>query len=111
MPRAKRDEILRHERFIDDEEGFTGDKSGFVHVPAKPKKEGKGKRSLEDMMGSMPNALSQSIYALERIASAEDQIVKILTLCTPQARELVLKQRPTLARYAPEEEGEQDGDG
>jgi len=111
MPRPKRDEILRHDKsdevFVDyhDKNPFEPEperKSTVVTAPRK-KITGKGKRTLEDMMLSMPNDLAQSLYALERIASLEDQIVKVLELCSPSARELVLKQRPTLVRYAPDE--------
>lgn len=113
MPRPKRDEILRHEteseatndeevyvNFHDvDEEGFTPVReSGIVSAPVAVKR-GKGKRSLEDMMASMPNDPAQCTYALERIAAVEDQIVKILSLCTPTARELVFKQRASLRKY------------
>jgi hypothetical protein len=109
MPRAKRDEIFRHETTTDDEEElFDSRESGFVVVnpgaiAEATVRRGKGKRSLEDMMASMPNELAQSTYALERIAAIEDQIEKVLSLCTPEARKLVLKQRPMLKRYAPEE--------
>ena len=102
MVRAKRDEFLRHET-NEDEDGFVTPtrESGVVSVP--PPKRGKGKRSVEDMMASMPNSLAQSIYALERIASIEDQIAKVLSLCSPAARKLVLKQRPSMTKYLPEE--------
>lgn len=109
MPRPKRDEILRHEDpTMEEEELFLSRESGFVVVNPGATSEttvrrGKGKRSLEDMMASMPNELAQSTYALERIAAIEDQIAKVLQLCSPEARKLVLKQRPTLKRYAPEE--------
>ncbi len=115
MPRPKRDEVLRHEtpteevyvNYHDDEEGFmstpaeTRD-SGVVVVPAA--KRGRGKRSVEDMMASMPNEMTQSIYALERVAAAEDQIEKVLALCSPEALALVLKQRPSLRKYVKEQD-------
>lgn len=115
MPRPKRDEVLRHEKpaeeevFVnfhdDDEDGFGPlRESKVIEAPQpKPKRDGRGKRSLEDMMASQPNEIAQSLYALERIAAAEDTIVKVLELCTPEARALVLKQRPSLKKYAPEE--------
>ncbi len=62
----------------------------------------KGKRSVEDMMANMPNDHQQSLYALERIASAEDLIAKVLGLCSPKALEYVLEQRPSLKKYAPD---------
>jgi hypothetical protein len=109
MPRPKRDEFLRHESISetteDEEDAFvTAGESGFVASTPNPTRLGKGRRSLEYMMASMPNAMSQSVYALERIASLEDQIVKVLLLCTPEARKLVLSQRPSFKRYAPDEE-------
>jgi hypothetical protein len=117
MPATKKrpgiEDILRHEKpeeeeaFInfhdDDEEGFTPLRDTAVVPVGKPKREGKGKRSMEDMIASMPNSVAQSAYVLERIASFEDQIAKALTLCSAEARELVLKQRPSLKRYSPEE--------
>lgn len=97
MPRPKQDESLRHETFLDDEDSFVPRDTAIV--PVAPKRQGKGKRSVEDMMASMPNAILQSAYALSRIAAAEDQIVKVLELCTDEGRELVMKQRPSLKRY------------
>jgi hypothetical protein len=105
MARPKRDQVLRHDIPIEEEDSFLPreQRDTGVVLSDKPRREGKGKRSIEDMMAAMPNAIVQSAYALERIAAAEDQIVKVLQLCSPEARELVLKQRPTLKRYAPEE--------
>lgn len=112
MPRPKREEFLRHDtkeeeevyvNFHDvDEEGFLPVReSTVVEVPQV--KRGKGKRSVEDMMASQPNAPAQAAYALERIASLEDQIAKVLSLCSAEALESVLKQRPSMKRYAPGE--------
>lgn len=114
MVRAKRDDILRHEKasdteeyvnFHDDtEEGFVDRESGYVQAPLPIKLRGKGKRSVEDMMASMTGSPpAQAAYVLERIASAEDAIVKVLELSTPECREIVLKQRPSLRRYWSEE--------
>jgi hypothetical protein len=105
MPRPRLDEALRHETTTEEEdEGFgsfeTLRESAVVAVPVK---RGKGKRSVEDMLASQPNSILQSAYALQRIAGLEDQIANILSLCSQEARELVIKQRPTLKRYAPEE--------
>jgi hypothetical protein len=111
-PRAKRDEFLRHEKRDTDDEVYVNfhdvDEDGIVTresgvVEAEKPRRGRGKRSVEDMMASMPNELAQSTYALERIAAIEDQIVRVLSLCSPEALELVLKQRPSLRRYKPED--------
>jgi hypothetical protein len=103
MPRPKRDEILRHETF-DEEEGFVNVRESTVVAVPQASKRGKGKRSTEDMLMSMPNDVAKCAYALERIASLEDQIAKVLELCTPKARAMVLEQRSSLKRYAPQEE-------
>ena len=101
----KRDNFMRYEDFSED--GFAEDReSQIVSVPEEkePKRTGKGKRSLEDMMASAPNPEAQAVYAMERIASLEDQIAKILSLCFDDTLEIILKRRPILKRYAPEEE-------
>jgi hypothetical protein len=105
--RPTREEALRHESIaesFDDEEGFVTRESGYVPVTPKPSGLGKGRRTMEDMMASQPNDIMQSAYALERIAALEDQIARVLQLCTPEALELALKQRPSLRRYAPDGE-------
>ncbi len=104
---------MRHERseaevyvnyHDEDEEGFISGDSSIHEVPQSPKKTGKGKRSLEDMMASMQNEAAQAAYAMERIAALEDQIAKVLKLCSPEARELILRKRTSLKRYAPDTE-------
>lgn len=105
MARAKRDQVLRYEStFLSDEDR----KSGFVPAAEAKKREGKGKRSLEDMIASMPSDSSQAAYGLERIAAFEDGIAKVLRLCTSGARTIILKERPTLHRYVDDTEGEGD---
>jgi hypothetical protein len=110
MVKAKRDSLKYEnadgEEYVNfhDDEGFVDRESGYVQVPIPIKPRGKGKRSLEDMMARLAGSVpEQSAYALHRIASIEDQLVKVLALCTPEARELVLKQRPSLRRYWSEE--------
>lgn len=113
MPRPKRDAIFRYEEkpeevfvnYHDDEEDSFLPRNESAVVEAPQKRRGKGKRSLEDMMTSLAGSPpAQSVYALERIAAAEDQIAKILKMCSPEAREIVLRQRPSMQRYAPEED-------
>lgn len=109
MARPKRDQILRHEVVEEEEDGFVKTSSTAIRqaresavvVVAKPK-QGKGKRSVEDMLASMPNKAAQAAYAMERIAALEDQIARILELCSPETRAIVLDQRKSLARYAPD---------
>lgn len=112
MARPKTEEILRHEpedvvyvNFHDDDEdgNLVPRDSGIIEAPQPARKTGKGKRSIEDMMATRPNPEAQSIYAMERIAGLEDQIAKVLSLCSPEAKEIVLKRRPSLKKYAPEE--------
>lgn len=107
MPIINRDTFLRYETKPEEEEGFVKTTAASVRkrresgvvATQEPVKRGRGKRSVEDMMASMGNEVAQSKYALDRIAAIEDQIAKVLSLCTPQSRELVLKQRPSLRRY------------
>jgi hypothetical protein len=120
MVKPRLDEILRHETFLDDDDdSFVPDRrSGVVvnpgsqHeavIPAKrsaPQKRGSGKRGLEDMMANMSSDAAQAIYAMERLASCEDQMAKIFKLCTPGALAIVLKERPSLKRYSPEADEE-----
>lgn len=105
MPRLKLDQILRYET---PEESFLSEReSGFVEVQA-TKPRGKGKRSLEDMMSSQPTDEAQAIYAMGRIAGFEDGIAKVLQLCSPEARAIVLKRRASLAKYWTPEGEEND---
>lgn len=115
MPRPKRESLenespaTQEEEFVnyhDDESGFGTEPSTristIVTVPTEARR-GKGKRSLEDMMGSMPNPMAQSAYALERLGALEDQMAKVLALCSEEARELVFKQRPSMRKYVEDE--------
>ncbi len=112
--RPKPEEILRHEGPSDDDEVYVNfhddDEEGFVTPPRetsvveKPGRQprpalGKGKRSLEDMMAAQPNEAAQCVYALQRIAALEDQIAKVIKLCTPEAKALMFKQRARLSWY------------
>lgn len=134
MPRAKRDEFLRHEpptkpiarkkvttqrnlksplRPGDDADTFGGDgapiqtfemkESQVVHVPRdrapKGVNDGRGKRSVKDVLLSTPTPEGKAIYAMERVASLEDQIAKILELSGPEAREIIFKRRASLKQY------------
>lgn len=113
MPRPKKQETFaKYEPKEEEEEVYVNfhdvDEEGFMPmrdsaVVEVPVKRGKGKRSVEDMMASQPNAPAQAAYALERIASLEDQIARVLSLCSAEALESVLKQRPSMKRYAPGE--------
>jgi len=113
MVRPKKDRVVKQEAteeevylnfHDDDEDGFvpTRESSVVPVVPAK-KPRGRGKRSVEDMLASLPNKAAKAAYALERIAGFEEQIHRILVLCSPEVRALVLEQRKSLIRYAPEE--------
>ena len=108
MAKLGLDTILRHES-TDEEELFGERESRVISAPPAVKKvrpfkgEGKGKRSVEDMMAGMAtNPMAQSLYALERVATYEDRIEETLKLCSKESLELVLKQRPSLRRYAPD---------
>src|SRR5688572_18325162 len=98
MPAKTNDQFMRHETSAD-EETFRESR-----IQVTPKAGKKGKRSVEDMMASLSNPPAQALYALERIAKAEDNIVQVLKLAMPETLELIFKQRPSLKRYAPENE-------
>ena len=101
MPRPAREVLLRHESEPDTESFVAERKSAIIVTSNKPKKgDGRGKRSLEDMMSSMATDEQMAVYVLDRIAGLEDQIVKIFSLCTPGAAEMVLKRRESLRKYA-----------
>lgn len=134
MPRAKRDEFLRHEppatptarkkvttqrnmkmpvRPGDDAETFGSSaptlqtfelrESTTVTQPRdrtpKGVNDGRGKRSVADVLLSTPTPEGKAIYAMERVASLEDQIAKILDLAGPEAREIIFKRRESLKQY------------
>src|SRR5262245_52965391 len=122
MVRDRSTEIMRHESFIEDDDSgnsslvkvsskdmrggkkkVDGKTTGKFPAQQPKQKPGKGKRSTEDMLASMPNEMAQALYAMERIAALEDQIVNILSLCTPKALSYILEQRKSLKRYAPED--------
>lgn len=129
MSRPKRDEFLRHEpvrkkvttqrnlrsplRPGDDADTFGGSsapiqsfemrESTVVNVPRdrtpKGVTDGRGKRSVKDVLLSQPTPEGKAIYAMERVASLEDQIAKILDLAGEEAREIIFKRRKTLKQY------------
>lgn len=120
MARDKREEVMRHDgvavvqrRPITQRnmvspartgESFLGSgESTVVQV----KRDRRGKRSIQEMLLSMPNDASRASYAMERIAAFEDQIARVLELCTPEARAIILRDRPSLKRYWNEEEDPQ----
>lgn len=114
---TKRDAFLRHEpaagrkkvttqrnlkspvRPDDLEETFGSStkQSAIVQVPRdrtpKGVADGRGKRSVADVLMSTPTPEGKAIYAMERIASLEDQIAKLLELAGPEAREIIFKRR------------------
>lgn len=61
--------------------------------------DGRGKRSVADVLLSTPTPEGKAIYAMERVASLEDQIAKILDLAGPEAREIIFKRRESLKQY------------
>ncbi len=127
MPRPPRDAFMRHEPAVevvrkkvttqrnlkspirpeDLEETFGSvgsvRESAVVQVPRdrtpKGVTDGRGKRSVKDVLMSHPTPEAKSVYALERVASLEDQIVKLLELCGPEVREIIFKRRASLKQY------------
>lgn len=128
MARDRRDETMRHEPQVvarrpitqrnmtvpskplpadANEETFGGTRdSSIVRRDRAPKgvNDGRGKRSVEDMLLSMSTDAARATYAMERIASAEDQIARILGLCPPGTRDIIFRDRPSLSRYYAEDE-------
>lgn len=106
-PRARPDDDADTFGTIESEQRmqtFEMRESTVVSVPPRDRTpkgvtDGRGKRSVKDVLLSHPTPEGKMIYALERIASAEDTIVKILELMGPEARELAFKRRPTLRQY------------
>lgn len=89
-----------------DEDSFGSSKreSTIVATPKRdrtPKgvNDGRGKRSVADVLLSQPLPESRAVYALQRIASLEDQIGKILDLCDKETREIIFKRRESLKHY------------
>lgn len=64
--------------------------------------DGRGKRSVADVLLSHPLPESRAVYALQRIASLEDQIGKILDLCDKETLEIIFKRRESLKHYVDE---------
>lgn len=94
---------LRHE--TTQEEDFGPDdtddrKSGFVEIHA-PKRT-RGRLSLKEMIETKPDGPTLATYILERLASAEDSMERMLELVPDKTLRLVLEERPRFARYAGE---------
>ncbi len=58
--------------------------------------DGRGKKSVKEMLDTMPTDAHRATYAMQRIAALEDQIVRVLDLCTKGAREIIFSQRKSL---------------
>lgn len=92
----------KSQRADDDAEVFGGSRdSAIVETPKRDRTpkgvaDGRGKRSVKDMLLSIPTPEGRAIYAMERIASMEDSIVKVLDLCDNETREIIFKRRATI---------------
>ncbi len=130
MPRPKPDAYMRHEpvevvkrRPItqrnltspvahrapdDDADTFGTTRQSSIEVTPKrdrtPKgvADGRGKRSVADVLLSTPTPEGRAVYALQRIASLEDQIGKVLDLCDSETLEIIFKRRASLKYYKDE---------
>jgi len=129
MPRPKPDTFMRHEpvevvkrrpitqrnmtspavRRPDDDADTFGvtRQSSIVETPKRdrtPKgvNDGRGKRSVADVLLSHPTPEGKAVYALQRIASLEDSISKILDLCDEETRSIIFKRRASLKHYTDE---------
>jgi hypothetical protein len=87
----------------DDAETFGGDtKASSIVVSPKrdrtPKgvSDGRGKRSVADVLFSIPDPEGKAVYAMERIASLEDQIQRIIDLCNEETKAIIFKRRASL---------------
>ncbi len=61
--------------------------------------DGRGKRSVKEVLMSTPTPEGKAVYAMERLASLEDQIAKLLELCGAEVREIIFKRRASLKQY------------
>lgn len=94
-----RHETAQEEDFGPDE---TDDrKSGFVDIRTTQKRT-RGRLSLKEMIETKPDGPELATYILERLASAEDSIERMLELVPDKSLRLVLEERPRFARYAGE---------
>jgi len=64
--------------------------------------DGRGKRSVAHVLLSHPTPEGKAVYALQRIASLEDSISKILDLCDAETLEIIFKRRASLRHYKDE---------
>jgi hypothetical protein len=58
-----------------------------------------GRRTVADMLSTMPTAIEKADYALGRIRRLEDQISQLLSAIGPDAATLVINERPSLRQY------------
>jgi hypothetical protein len=61
--------------------------------------DGRGKRSVKDMIAEAPSHAHRATYVLERVAALEDQIARMLELCPPETREIIFSARKSLRHY------------
>jgi hypothetical protein len=61
--------------------------------------DGRGKKSVKEMIDTAEHDAERATYSLKRIAALEDQIAKILELNTPGSRELIFTARKSLRHY------------
>lgn len=54
---------------------------------------------MADVLLSTPTPEGKAVYAMERLASLEDQMSKLLELCGPEVREIIFKRRQSLKQY------------
>lgn len=64
--------------------------------------DGRGKRSVADVLLSHPTPEGKAVYALQRIASLEDSISRILDLCDTETLEIIFRRRESLRHYKDE---------
>ena len=129
MARPKADAFMRHERVEvvkrrpvtqrnltspaihkpdDDADTFGSVRESAIVVTPKrdrtPKgvSDGRGKRSVADVLLSHPTPEGKAVYALQRIASLEDQISKVLDLCDSETLGIIFKRRESLKHYKDE---------
>lgn len=105
MTATKAPPTLRHEPSIDEADFAQPQRKSGVYVAKKPRKknaQGKGKRSLEDMMASIATDPERASYGLARIAALEDQIANVMKLAGKAACQMIVRERKRLKLYAPE---------
>lgn len=91
----------RVERAFEESHSRLAKESTIVTTPKRDRSprgvsDGRGKRSVAEVLMTKPTPEERAVYAMERIASFEDQIGKVIDLCDPETKEIIFKRRQSL---------------